>query len=32
VTHTMEVANQFSRIDRLEDINQLAERAEEVIS
>ncbi|MBT4693901.1 MAG: ABC transporter ATP-binding protein [Planctomycetaceae bacterium] len=32
VTHTMEVASQFSRIDRLEDINQLAPRVEEVIS
>jgi putative ABC transport system ATP-binding protein len=32
VTHAMEVANQFSRIDRLEDINQLAARAEEAIS
>jgi ABC-type lipoprotein export system ATPase subunit len=32
VTHTMEVADQFSRIDRLEDINQLAVGAEEAIS
>jgi ABC-type lipoprotein export system ATPase subunit len=32
VTHAMEVANQFSRIDRLEEINQLAARAEEVIA
>ena len=32
VTHAMEVANQFSRIDRLDDINQLAVQAEEAIS
>ena len=31
VTHAMEVANQFSRIDRLDDINQLAVQAEEAI-
>jgi putative ABC transport system ATP-binding protein len=32
VTHTMEVADQFSRIDRLEDINQLAVGAGEATS
>ena len=29
VTHTMEVAEQFERIDRLEDINLLASPASE---